>query len=42
MVVSVSADDIVPRVLIEVGASLSDELVKVLEFFIACAELGIP
>ena len=31
--------DVVPRVLIEVGAGLVDELVEILEFLVACAEL---
>src|SRR5262249_51772870 len=34
-------DDIVPGVLVEVGARLAYELMKVLEFFVARAELSV-
>src|SRR6185295_581893 len=36
------ADDIVPGVLVEPGAGLSDEFVEILEFFAAGAEFDIP
>src|ERR1700744_3461592 len=36
-----SADDVVPGILVEVGARLADELVQVLEGFAAGAKLGI-
>src|ERR1700744_4719207 len=35
------ADDVVPGVLVEVGARLADELVQVLEGFAAGAEFGV-
>src|SRR3569833_1066028 len=36
-----AADDIIPRVLVELGSGFADELVQVLEFFVAGAKLDV-
>src|SRR5215470_4989860 len=36
------ADDVIPRILVEVGARLPHEFVKVLKGLVACAQFDVP